>query len=73
MYYRQLSADIKMKKYKIQTSFACQEGPEARTNKTGIDFIIFILLLVENYPLNNVIHDFSVWHRTGSNPADTFG
>ncbi len=46
-YYRQLSADIKMKNYTI---------------KTGINFMIFILIFIEN--------DFSVWLRTGSKPAD---
>ena len=29
-YYRQLSADIKMKTYKIKTSFVSPEGPKAR-------------------------------------------
>ena len=41
---------------------------EARANKSGIKFMIFIL-----YSWNIVydaIHDFSVWLRTGSNPAD---
>ncbi len=41
-YYRQLSADIKMKNFKIETSFVSRD-----------------------------IHAFSVWLRTGSNPADS--
>ena len=37
-YYRQLAAcaDIRMKNYKIKTSFVSLEGPKARANKTGI-------------------------------------
>ena len=31
-----------MKKYKIKTSFVSPEGPKARVEKTGIDFMIFI-------------------------------
>ena len=45
-FYRQLSTDIKMKKYKFKTSFVNTEGPKSRANKTGINFIIFILILV---------------------------
>ena len=45
-YYRQLFADIKMKKIKIKTSFFSPEGPKARAKKTGIDFMIFILIFV---------------------------
>ncbi len=43
LYYRQLYADIKMKIFRIKTS----PRPQG-TNKTGIDFIIFILILAEN-------------------------
>ncbi len=38
-YYKQLS-DIKMKVYKIETSFVRSEGPQALANKTGISFMI---------------------------------
>ena len=34
-YYRQLSADIKMKNFKIKTSVVSCEGPKARGDKTG--------------------------------------
>ena len=48
-YYRQLSADMKMKNFKTKTSFCKPEGPKAQTqtNKNFI-FRIFILVLVEN-------------------------
>ena len=29
------------KNYKIKTSYVSPEGPKARTNKTGINFMIF--------------------------------
>ena len=32
--------------------------------------MIFILIFVENCLYYDAIHDFSVWLRTGSNPAD---
>ncbi len=47
-YYRQLSADKKMKKFKIKTSFVSRKGTKARADKTGINFMIFILIFVEN-------------------------
>ena len=46
------------------------EGPMAQTNKIGVDFMISILIFVENWLLYRDIHDFSVRLRTGSNPAD---
>ena len=39
--YRQLSAVIKMKTYKIKTSFV---SPDGRDIKAGINFMIFILI-----------------------------
>ena len=33
-------------------------------------FFIFILLFVKNCLLSNAIHDFTVWPRTGTYPAD---
>ena len=39
-YYRQLSADIKMKSYEIKPSFVSPQEPKARGNKTGIDILI---------------------------------
>ena len=47
-YHRQLSVDIKMKNHNIKTSFVSHEGPNARANKTGINFMNFILTFVEN-------------------------
>ena len=46
------------------------EVPKARTYKTGICFIIFYFIFVENCLYYDAIHDFSVWLRTGSNLVD---
>ena len=46
--YRQLSTDIKMKNDKIKFSFVKPEGPNAQDNKTGINFMIYISISVEN-------------------------
>ncbi len=53
-----------MKNFKIKTSFVSREGPKARADKTGINFMIFILIFVENCLYFDAIHDFSVWLRT---------
>ena len=37
---------------------------------TGINFMVFILSFVENYGKNDAIHDFLVWLRANSHPAD---
>ena len=50
-----------MKKIKIETRMYSLEGPKARANKTGINFMIFILLFVENCLSFDAIHKFSVW------------
>ena len=42
-----------------------------KANKTSINFMIFILIFVENCLLFDAIHNFSVWLRTGSNPPDS--
>ena len=62
-HYRQLSADIEMKIYKIKTSLA---------NKTGSNIMIFILVKFVESGSNIVgtINNFSVWLRTGSNLVD---
>ena len=39
--------------------------PKAWAYKTGIDFMIFILIFVENCLLYDAIHDFSVWLISG--------
>ena len=38
--------------------------------KTGINFMIFNLILVEKFLFYDAIHDISVRLRTGSNPVD---
>ena len=40
-YRRQFSADIKVINYKIKTSFARQEGPKSRANKTCTNSILY--------------------------------
>ena len=55
-YYRQLSADIKMINYKIKTSFVRLDGQQ----KTRINFMIFILIFVENSVIRFYTHTFSV-------------
>ncbi len=48
VYYRQISGNIKMKNNKTDTSFVVPDGRKDLANKTGIDFIIFILKFLEN-------------------------
>ena len=48
LYYRQLSAYIKMKNFKIITSFVNPEGQKFRANKTYINPMIYILIFVES-------------------------
>ena len=60
-----------MKSYKIINSFVSTEGPKkARDNRTDINLMIFILIFAKNCLYYDAIHDFSVWMRTGSKPAD---
>ena len=47
---------------KIKASFVIPEGPKARANKTGINFMIFILSFVENCLLNIIF-------QTGLDPV----
>ena len=49
----------KMKNYKM-----------VHANKIGINFMIFILLFMENYLKHNPIHNFSLWLRTSLNSVD---
>ena len=65
--YKQLSA-VNIKNHKIKTSFVNPEGPKALAKKNCFNLMIFILIFVENYL--GTTNDFSVWLRTGSNPAD---
>ena len=49
LYYKQLPAYIKRKKYMIKYSFDSAEGPKSRANKTSINFMFFfILIFIEN-------------------------
>ena len=66
----QLSADIKMKSYKIRTSFVSRKEPKALGNKTGINFMMFTLIFVEKCLQDDSIHHFSLWQTTVSSPAD---
>ena len=59
-----------MKNYKFKTSFVIPEGSKTLLNKTGVNFIIFILIFMENCLYYDSIHDFSVLLRTDSNPVD---
>ena len=45
-------------------------GRPRPSQKTRIDFMIFILLYMENCLLKDPIHYFPIWLRTSSNPAD---
>ncbi len=63
--------DIKIKNYKIKTSIVSPEWPKARANLSVINFMIFILIFIENCLKFDAIHDFSVWLRTGSNQTDS--
>ena len=69
-YHGQLTADIKMKNYMIKTSFASPDWSKARANKIGINFMISIIIFVRDCLYYNSKQHFSVWLRTGSNPAD---
>ena len=66
-HYRQLSADIIMKKYKTKTRFINAKDTKARANKTDINSIIFILIIVENCLQYNDIYDFSICQKTKHN------
>ena len=53
-----------MKNYTNETIFESTKGPKARA-----DYFFFIF--VESCPSFDAIHNFLVWLRTGSNPADS--
>ena len=48
---------MKIKKYKIKTSFVSPKWLKARAKK-GINFVIFILIFVENCLQYDAMHDF---------------
>ena len=45
---RQFSVDIKNKNYKIKTSYVNPKRTNARAKKTSVNFIISVLIFVEN-------------------------
>ncbi len=51
-----LSADIKMKIYKIKTSFLDPKGPHARANKTGINLILIFAIVEKFYIKTELTH-----------------
>ena len=57
-YYRQLSADNKLKNYNINSNFDSLDGPKSQANKAGINLMIFILIFVENCLYWGAMHDF---------------
>ena len=61
---------FRMKTYTNKTSFVGPEVPKAHGKKISINFMIFILIIVEIWLLYQAKHYFSVLHRAGSNPAD---
>ncbi len=58
-YYRQLSADIKMKNYRIKTIVFSLKRPKALAKKTGINFMVFFIFV------------FNFWLRSSFNLADS--
>ena len=46
------------------------KGPKDRAYKTGINFMVFILVFVEKCLYYDTLKDFSVLMRNGSNPTD---
>ena len=59
-----------MKNIKIKTSFVSLEGLKALAIKNGINFLIFISILMKNCLYLDAIPDLSVWLRNGSSPLD---
>ena len=43
-----------MQNYKIKTSFVNPETPKAPADKTGINFMIFILFIIENWKIIDI-------------------
>ena len=63
---------LSKKDWKINSSFDGPEATKVGASKTGINFMISILLFVENCLWYDTIHGFSVWPRIGSNTADIY-
>ena len=55
---------------KIKPRFVRPDWLKARSNKTDISFMVFILIFLENCLYYDAMHNFSVWLRTGYIPAD---
>ena len=60
-----------MKNHSIKTSFVSPEGPNDRSNKTGIDFMIFYFNI--SGKLTGTRYMILMWLRTGSNSEDING
>ena len=60
-----------MKNHRIKTSFVSPEGPSARPNKTGIDFMIFYCNISGKLTVTRYM--ILMWLRTGSNSEDING
>ena len=59
MYYKTAFRGYQIKKYNIETCFVCPEGPKARGNKTGLDFMIYFYYIrgkLSNTMLYMIIH-----------------
>ena len=56
-----------MKKYKNKISFVSPEGQKVQANKGGISLRIFIFNIQGILSLTDIINDFSVMLKTGSN------
>ena len=64
-----MTGDIQMINNRIKTSLIrSSEELKARPNKTGINFMIFILIFLKNCLQFDAKHNF--WLKTGPNPAD---
>ena len=59
-----------MYNYMIKTSFVSPEMPKARANILVLILWLFIFIFVGKLEKYDTIHEFSVWIRTDSNPAD---
>ena len=60
-----------MKDYRIKTSFVSPEGPSARPNKTGIDFMILYCNISGKLTVTRYM--ILLWLKTGSNSEDING
>ena len=54
----------------IKASVVSSKGLKTRVNQTGINSMIFHFNIRRNCLQYDAIHHFSVWLRSGSNPAN---